>query len=79
MTNGDKIRSMTDEELAVVIIKESRIGDYIHFCTSKTECEKRLETDEDIPDEWCIGCLVEWMKKEKIDYERRKSTSNNQE
>jgi hypothetical protein len=30
-------------------------------CQSKKECGEMLDRDEQIPDEWCRQCRVEWL------------------
>lgn len=53
MTNGDRIRAMTDEELAE-FIRDCRVNNPIPYCSA---CQ-----------EWdCIGlsdCALEWLKEE---------------
>lgn len=63
MTNADRIRIMTDEELAVEMVQNSHLDDRINYCQDKPECEAYLEADRDIPDEWCKNCLLEWLRK----------------
>lgn len=60
MSNADRIRSMTDEELAAALYQMSD-GDV--YCTNKPECGKMLNTDDGIPDEWCAQCLLNWLRK----------------
>lgn len=57
MTNADRIRAMTDEELAEFMDK-----DY-PFCKSLPECAALLDTEEGIPDEMCRKCQLEWLRK----------------
>lgn len=59
-TNADRIRSMTDEELATALY-QMLDGDV--YCTNKPECGKMLNTDDGIPDEWCAKCLLNWLQK----------------
>ena len=66
MTNGDKIRSMTDEELAEKLLTHG-VAEQINFCQGKGECEWKLEMNEEIPEEWCTQCMLEWMKGESND------------
>lgn len=61
LSNADRIRSMTDEELAVIIAAEFT-SEQIPFCKSKPECEKLLDEDKDIPEEMCVECVVEWLR-----------------
>ena len=58
-TNTDRIRSMTDEELAAVISQKEGI---VQFCGNKVECLEMLCADAEIPDEWCMECAMEWLK-----------------
>ena len=59
---GDRVRCMTDEELAHFIGHiESDKG--FKFCTSKPECSECLEKCQEIPEEWCMACLVAALKK----------------
>ena len=58
MTNGDKIRAMTDEELAMLLFKcpyENEIGDH---CTENT---KNID-GEIVMD--CDACTLDWLKSE---------------
>lgn len=64
MTYGDQIRTMSDEELAAFIQDVANLGtEYNSFCQNKKECQDRLDSDELIPNEWCIRCLVEKLRK----------------
>lgn len=58
-TRGDRIRSMTDEELAE-ILADVLTGD--KFCKDKPECREMLDKHIDIPDEMCQKCVVEWLR-----------------
>lgn len=57
MTNGDRIRAMTDEELIPFIDGK------IDFCKRSMECSLMLEADKEIPEEWCVQCASEWLRK----------------
>ena len=59
-TNADRIRSMTDEELAAALL---RMLDGDMYCTNRPECGAMLDTDDGIPDEWCAQCLLNWLRK----------------
>ena len=57
MTNADKIRQMTDEELAD-FLEEVEMGDIdysITFCDMCKEGGNALGLD-------CSGCLLHWLK-----------------
>lgn len=58
MTNADRIRAMSDEELARALYN----GIEAHFCKNLPECEKMLDSDEEIPEEKCIGCALAWLR-----------------
>lgn len=62
MTNADRIRAMSDEELAEYLWTFDDFDMQIQFCKNLTECDKILDTDDEIPDEKCMGCLIEWLK-----------------
>ena len=57
-TNGDRIRAMSDEELAECLYH----GFDINYCTIGPQCEERLETGRGVPAEWCKGCIMKWLK-----------------
>ncbi len=59
-TNADRIRSMSDEELAAALY---RMLDGDMYCTNKPECGELLNTEDGIPDEWCAQCLLAWLRK----------------
>ena len=62
-TNADRIRAMSDEELAKILIGVMDIDDKIHFCKNKPECEKLLDADDGVPAEWCEACMREWLQR----------------
>lgn len=65
MTNADKIRSMSVEELAdAMIMLDVRSGEKIPFCISHRKCIDMLDAGEAIPDEMCRQCLIDWLQKE---------------
>lgn len=65
MTNADKIRSMSVEELAdAMITLDVRSGEKIPFCISHRKCTNMLDAGEAIPDEMCRQCLIGWLRKE---------------
>lgn len=53
-TNGDKIRSMTDEQLADAITADA-------FCGKVTG---EIATISDCSDRKCIDCVLQWLRKE---------------
>lgn len=64
MTNADKIRAMTDEELANFLYRFNDIDEKVKFCTNKKVCIDLLDKGDTLPDEWCKECLLEWLKSE---------------
>lgn len=58
MTNADRIRAMSDEQLAAYWADH-----YDDFCQSKPECGDLLNDDKCIPDHWCVACALEWLRK----------------
>lgn len=58
MTNADRIRAMSDEELASYWAEH-----YDEFCPNKPECGAILDTENSIPDGWCAACVLEWLRK----------------
>ena len=60
MTNADRIRSMTDAELAEKLLKLNVADE--KWCKCKRICRERLENDELIPDEECMECVLNWLK-----------------
>lgn len=55
-TNADRIRGMTDEELAGILANVS-------YCQNKPECEAMLNTAGGIiSDTSCYQCALEWLK-----------------
>ena len=66
MTIADRIRSMSDVELAKWLIKANDGDFYIPFCECRPECNEMLDGGVDIPDESCVACMVRYLQS---DYE----------
>lgn len=68
MNNGDRFRSMDNQQWAEFIVKQ--IGaDIIPFCVCSDsqhneECLERLASPEGIPEEWCIECCKSYLDRE---------------
>ena len=62
MTRADRIRAMSDEELARYAYQ---VGD-TPFCRNLKECEEMLDKDIEIPDEKCIACALRWMQEVEV-------------
>ena len=59
LTNADRIRAMSDEELAKRLLTIDGPG---VFCKTLPECEELLDTDEGIPEEKCLRCMLAWLQ-----------------
>ena len=60
MTNGDKIRCMTDEELAEYLFDRGNCCEYCYgICAFQDECD-----GQDHAQEFCIEQIVKWLKGE---------------
>lgn len=73
ITNADRIRSMTDEELAHVLL---HLDGFETFCTSFKECVEKTDQGEDIPESQCEACMLRWLREEcasdpRSDWQRR--------
>jgi hypothetical protein len=65
VTNADRIRKMTDEDL-VDLFYDLNMEDT--YCTNRKECFEKLDTDQ-ITDAMCKKCLLEWLKQPaEVDY-----------
>ena len=60
-TRADRIRSMTDHELArhlfALAINEPQIG----WCRTLDRCIEAMDEPGGIPDEWCLDCILHWL------------------
>ena len=58
-TNADRIRSMTDEELAEYLYSRGNDSEYCYgICAFQDECKEWKSR------EFCIEHIVEWLKQE---------------
>ena len=63
MTIADKIRAMTDDQLADFLYPMTfGIDPAASFCKNKKECGDLLDADKEIPEEWCKKCLQGWLQ-----------------
>ena len=62
MTNADKIRQMTDEQIADAMMR-TNADENIPYCQSRKECFDAIEKGsvDNLP---CKACLLEWLGKE---------------
>lgn len=63
-TNADRIRAMTDEELADAMLKVDELSDYVPFCGNNEECNEMMNRGELIQPDMCKKCLMNWLGKE---------------
>lgn len=61
MTNLEKIRAMTDKELARFLMAAHDCEVHIPFCQNKDDCFDKLE--DGISPARCIVCMMEWLNK----------------
>lgn len=61
MTRADKIRSMTDEEMARWLYPLVVGTEAVPFCPGSEKCGELLDKDGAPPDEWCIACPVAYL------------------
>lgn len=60
MTNADRIRSMSNEELATFLADGG--GD--RFCRNDQQCGDDLDNNRHIPLERCAACALAWLREE---------------
>lgn len=63
-TQSDRIRAMSDEELAELFYSFNNLEDKVKFCKNNDICTDILEDGKEIPDSMCKKCLVEWLQSE---------------
>ena len=63
-TNADRIRAMSDEELAELLYSIQSLEDEVKFCKNKDVCADILDDGKKIPDNMCKECLIEWLQSE---------------
>lgn len=62
MPMADYIRSMSDEELARMLMMAHDGEIHIPFCKNKDECFYALDHNKDIKDSECLRCMIDWLK-----------------
>lgn len=62
LSNADRIRAMSNEELADFLNRCTAGEDAPAFCRKLPECDADLETDTLIPLERCGKCLLHWLR-----------------
>lgn len=61
-TNADRIRAMSDEELAQELLQFNTLAESVPFCRNLAECDELLDTEDGIPEEKCKHCLLNWLR-----------------
>jgi hypothetical protein len=59
MTNADRIRGMSDEELAAIIYRHMGAE---NACRNLKKCRQAVDSDGGIPDDWCVQCVLTWLR-----------------
>lgn len=62
-TNGDKIRTLTDEELAKKIVVLD-LGEAPYCGLDNAKCNEMAEAGEMVPSSMCQQCCIKWLQKE---------------
>lgn len=65
-TNADRIRAMSDEQLADEMLEYTDVCEKISFCHNDQMCNDTLDRGELIEKEMCKRCLMNWLGKEKV-------------
>ena len=63
-TNADRIRSMTDEEMAELLYSLQTEDLDGMFCQNEDKCEEMMDSGDEITKSMCKQCLVKWLKEE---------------
>lgn len=61
-SNADRIRQMSDEELAHIINALMSGENAPKFCRDLPECDSDIEKNILIPIERCEQCLLHWLR-----------------
>lgn len=62
----DKIRTVSDEELADILVRLGDGSNELGYCTNKPECEEAVDCGGDITREMCRACLMAWLRGEAV-------------
>ena len=61
MPKSDIIRSMSDEELARMLMKANDGELRIPFCKNLDECYDYLDRHDCVPEKKCMRCMMDWL------------------
>lgn len=67
LTNLDRIRRISDAELATIMVQLADLDARIGYCQELPECHAMLDTEESIPLEKCAGCMLEWLHRPAVE------------
>lgn len=59
---GDRIRAMTDEQLALKILSDGGDGVAVGYCRNNGKCKDIDIENEEIQDAWCVECIKRWLE-----------------
>lgn len=62
LSNADRIRAMSDEELSTMLNRLADGEDAPRYCRNLPECDADMEADSLIPLERCQACLLHWLQ-----------------
>lgn len=62
LSRGDRIRAMTDEQLALKILSEGGDGVEVGYCRNNGKCKDIDIENEEIQDAWCVECIKRWLE-----------------
>ncbi|MGN1155537.1 MAG: hypothetical protein ACI4TK_05130 [Agathobacter sp.] len=62
-TNGDKIRALTDEELAEKILRID-LGEAPYCGTDNARCIEMVDSEELGTSTMCLKCCIKWLQQE---------------
>lgn len=67
MTNFDRIKAMSVEEVAEAIYRNDDFDVVIPFCKCKGECDDIIDNNSGpVPKEMCLNCVKEWLESEAL-------------
>jgi hypothetical protein len=64
MTNAEKLRAMSDEDLAHAILN---IYGFDTYCREFRECLQLMNLGVDIGEDRCAACVLKWLREEAKD------------
>lgn len=62
LSRGDRLRAMTDDQLALYILKLNDIDGGDTYCRNNGKCKDIDLENEEIQDAWCVECIKSWLK-----------------